>query len=253
MDLKLIQWFGNDDIESFSAFCICITRLLSASKLPFEVVTFNVPEESKVIELRLSDVPVLRNNNTMIKGYVQCINYLKSSGLIRRLIPDDPQERLTCQVLHEWAMLNFFPMSTYFSYGNEENFKRLKLLMKKSKVFSDPIAKGRAEHVKQSMRSQLTSNLHLHPVFSMNQSEAESYLFEHLQMVVDQIGKKRFLISDYISIADIITFSVLVRLFYGAPDIFEMSRARFIPLFKWMERVEQMTTGPNTIEPFCLK
>ncbi len=253
MNLKLIQWFGNDDIESFSSYCIGVTRLLSASKLPFDVVTFSVPEESKVIEHRLSDVPVLRNDKTVIKGYVQCIDYLRKSGFIRRLIPDNEHDRLLCQMTHEWSILNFFPMSTYFSYGDDESFKRLKILMRKSKVFSDPVIKERANLIKQSMKEQLTSNVYLHPIFSMNRSEAEAYFLDHLQMIVELIGKKRFFISDYISVCDITTFSVLVRLFYGAPEILEISRARFIPLFKWMERVEQMTNGPKTIYPFCLK
>jgi len=240
--MKLIQWFECESLDSISPLCVLIGRILSFNHIQFTALSFSIPTTIEQIDVRLQDVPILITKDGNYKGVIKIINYLQVKGLIKSLYPLERRSIARNQIIHEWSIDTFFPISTYFSYKLPNNYENFKKYIKESQTLPE----DELDLAVTNLRKMLLNNFRYFTVFKMNEHEAKKYLHEHLSLVSLLLEENQFLTGTTLRLADITAFSALSRLFYTFQKDINTYQESYRKIFVWLHKVDELTQGPNS-------
>lgn len=214
--IVLHQW-------SISPFCGKVRRILEHKGLPYEVVSYNGLRSRKVAGLsKAGKLPVLDYDGERIQDSSDIAAFLEAKHPEKPVFPADPDLRAQAQIWEDWAdeSLFWFEAHQRFMYP-EACDKAAASLAEGRPAFERVLLKGAVKRIYgQRLKAQGLGRLPTERV--------EQRLLGHVDTLETLLGRRRWLVGDARTIADIAVASQLAEI---------ISASHLAPQIKRREKV----------------
>lgn len=247
--VKLVNWLGAEDIESFNPQCSIINRILSYAKIDFENLFFQIHSSRENIVHKISSIPALIDGEKAISGYWQSEKHIFENFFITELIPSQTCQRAKNNLLHQWGMSQFYDTTLFYVYLREKNFSVFK-----EKVLKVGIERGlnigESNTSLDLLKDIIDQKIRGHQLYLLTPEDQDDYLFRQFDIIDYGLDKKNFLVRDnQISLADISLFCLVNRILLPEFDHSVIIRNKYYQIMKWMERVGKLTASKQNVFP----
>ena len=221
--IVLHQW-------SISPFCGKVRRVLEHKGLPYEVVNYNGIKARKASGLSsVGKLPVLDYDGERIQDSSDIASFLEAKHPEKPLYPADPELRARAHFWEDWADESLYWFEVYQRFMYRESRLEAAKALAEGRPRLERVLIGRA------VKRIYTRKLEAQGLGRMTTERVEQKLLGHVDMLEALLGKRRWLVGDDRTIADIAVGSQLaeiVRSSHLAPEI-----AKRAKLAEWLGRI----------------
>lgn len=208
--IVLHQW-------SISPFCGKVRRILEHKGLPYEVVNYNGLKARKASGLSgAGKLPVLDYDGERVQDSSDIAVFLEAKHPEQPIFPADPDLRAQARLWEDWADESLYWHEVYQRFMYPEARKRAAALLSEGRPgFERALLSG-------AIKSIYTKKLEAQGLGRMTTERVEEKLLEHVDMLDTLLGKRRWLVGDARTLADIAVGSQLAEIVatsHLAPEI----------------------------------
>jgi glutathione S-transferase len=220
--IVLHQW-------SISPFCGKVRRILEHKGLPYEVVNYNGLLSRKAAGLsKTGKLPVLDYDGERIQDSSDIAVFLEAKHPEKPIFPADPDLRAQAQIWEDWAdeSLFWFEVHQRFMYP-EAREKAAAALSEGRPAFERVLIKTAVKRI-------YSKRLKAQGLGRLSTERVEQRLLGHVDTLETLLGRRKWLVGDARSIADIAVASQLAEIASGShlgPEI-----ARRGKVAEWLSR-----------------
>lgn len=220
--IVLHQW-------SISPFCGKVRRILEHKGLPYEVVNYNGLKARKASGLSgAGKLPVLDYDGERVQDSSDIAVFLEAKHPEQPIFPADPDLRAQARLWEDWADESLFWHEVYQRFMYPETLQKVAALLTEGRPgFERPL-------IARVLKSMYTKKLRAQGLGRMTTERVEAKLLEHVDMLDTLLGKRRWLVGDARTIADIAVGSQLAEMVstsHLAPEIRKRARVT-----EWLAR-----------------
>jgi glutathione S-transferase len=195
--IVLHQW-------EISPFCGKVRRTLAYKQLAYEVVNYNGLRARKAARLSgAGKLPVLDYDGQRIQDSSDIVAFLETKHADPPLLPRDPVLRAEAHVWEDWADESLYWFEVYLRFGHDDARARSVALLADGKL--ERMIIGPA--VKRMYRKKLAAQ----GLGLLEPAQVEHRFLSHLDALELVLTKKRWLVGDACTIADIAVGSQLAE------------------------------------------
>jgi glutathione S-transferase len=212
-----------------SPFCNKVRRVLEHKHVGYETVNYNGLLAPKAAKLSAAGtLPVLDYDGERIADSVAIVKFLDGRHPEPPLYPADPEARASAHVWEDWAAQSLYFFEIYFRMLVPAARERaLDLIMKGRPGYERPI-------VLAVLKRRYPKKLREQGIGRLAPAEVEAQFFAHLDALETILGKRRWLVGDALSIADI-SVAAQIDEVVRTSDLADRVRERK-QLMAWIER-----------------
>jgi glutathione S-transferase len=221
--IVLHQW-------AISPFCGKVRRILEHKGLAYEVINYNGIKARKAAGLTsVGKLPVLDYDDERIQDSSDIAVFLEKKHPEKPIFPADPELRARAHFWEDWADESLYWFEVYQRFMYPEARAEAAKLLAEGRPGIERVLIGRA--IKRIYSKKLAAQ----GLGRMTTERVEQRLLDHVDTLETLLGKRKWLVGDERTIADIAVGSQLaeiVRSSHLAPEI-----AKRTKVTEWLSRV----------------